>query len=85
MASEKPFRNTTARTTRIASVTQNLVLAKDLVEKRVLDGVLGGVGRRQRHRDDEVRRGEPEQHQDQRFPFQPARRFSSRAIDPCPA
>ena len=48
------------------------MLGENHVEKRVLDGMLGGVGRGQGHRDHEVRGGKPEQHQHQRFAL-PAR------------
>jgi hypothetical protein len=45
----------------------DLVLAQVVVKKRILDRMFGGVGRRQRHGDDEVRGGESEQHQGESF------------------
>ena len=66
MASEKPFRKT-GQDEEDGECHQDLVFAEDLVEKWILDGVLGGVGRRQRHRDDEVRGCETKQHEDKRL------------------
>ena len=44
---------------------EDLVLAEHGLEERILDGVLGGVGGRQRHRDHEVGGREAEQDQDE--------------------
>ena len=51
---------------------QDLVVAEDAGEERVLDRVLGGVGGRQRHRDHEVRGREAEQDEHQHLAL-PAR------------
>ena len=44
---------------------EDLVLAEHGMEERILDGVLGGVGGRQRHRDDEVGSREAQQDEDE--------------------
>ena len=46
---------------------EDLVLAEHRMQERILDGMLGGVGCRQRHRDHEVRGRKAEQDQDEQL------------------
>ena len=56
------------------------------MQERILDRVLRGVGRRQRHRDHEIRGRKAEEDQDAESCLSsPCSRFSSIAIEPCPA
>jgi hypothetical protein len=48
---------------------QDLVVTEHRLEERILDCVLGGVGRRQRHRDHKIGGREAKQDQDEHFPL----------------
>ncbi len=72
MASEKPRRNTTAKTTRMASVTRIWWSPSTCSRNGFSIACLAGVGAGQRHRDDKVRGREAEQQQHERLAL-PAR------------